>query len=80
MAKLYPKLPSPSCDTSGVNFTNILLAAFAPVGSCQSYWCTAQDVQHRSWAYFLAFCNGKVGHNYVGETEWHRRLTARIKK
>ncbi len=25
--------------------------------------------------YIPVVINGKVGHNFVGETEWHRRMT-----
>ncbi len=32
-------------------------------------------LQHWGWAYFLAVCNGKIVRNFVGETEWHRRMT-----
>ncbi len=56
-----------------LNFIKILLAAFAPVGLCQTYWCTVQCVQHRIWASFLVGCTGL---HFVGETEWRWSMTA----
>ncbi len=34
--------------SEGVNFTNILRAAFAPVGLPRTYWHTAQGIQRSS--------------------------------
>jgi len=60
---------------SGVNFTNVLRAAFAPVDLRPTYWRTAQRVQSRSWADFLVLWTRKIGHRFVGETEWRKRMT-----
>ncbi len=64
----------------GVNFTNILLAAFVPVGLRQTYWHTAQSVQCRSWEHFLVVGIDKVDRNLIGETEHRRIMTAGTKK
>jgi len=61
--------------TPGVNFTNVLRAAFAPVDLRPTYWRTAQRVQHRSWADFLVLWTRRVGCRFVGETEWRKRMT-----
>ena len=61
--------------TPGVNFTNILQAAFAPVDLRPTYWRTAQRVQRRSWADFLVLWTRRVGRRFVGETEWRKRMT-----
>jgi len=60
---------------SGVNFTNVLRAAFAPVDLHPTYWRTVQRVQRRSWADFLVLWTRRVGHRFVGETEWCKRRT-----
>jgi hypothetical protein len=62
-------------STPGVNFTNILRAAFAPVDLRPTYWRTAQRVQRISWADFLVLWTRRVGRRFVGETEWHKRMT-----
>jgi hypothetical protein len=59
----------------GVNFTNVLRAAFAPVDLRPTYWRTAQRGQRRSWADFLVLWTRRVGRRFVGETEWRKRMT-----
>ncbi len=56
----------------GVNFINVLLAAFAPVGSHQSYWSTALSVQCN----FNLGLMVKFGPNFIGETERRMRMAA----
>jgi len=60
---------------SGVNFTNVLRAAFEPVDLRPTYWRTAQRVQRRSWEDFLVLWTRRVGRRFVGETEWCKRMT-----
>jgi len=50
----------------GVNFINVLRAAFAPVDLRPTYWHTAQRVQRRSWADFLVLWTRRVGRRFVG--------------
>ena len=56
---------------SGVNFTLILWATFAPVDLRPTYWRTAQSVQRKSWADFLVLWTSRVGRSLIGETEQH---------
>ncbi len=62
-----------------VNFINVLLAAFAQKGLHQTCWCIAQGVQCRKFSLFLVVCIGRVGRNFIGETQRHRRMTAGAK-
>ncbi len=65
-----------ACDcpvAAGVNFINILQAAFVAVDLRRSYWCTLQSIQHKSG--FLVVRTSKAGRIFVGETERHRRMT-----
>ncbi len=57
------------------------MAAFGPISLHQSYWRTAQRV-HTAYklCIFSCFCDVKVGHNFVGETEWRRIMIAGTKK
>ncbi len=73
--KVFKVILTCSCRRSGVNFTNILLAQKLPVDLRRTYLLNAQGVQCRSTVYFLVVCNGKVGCNFAGETEKHRRMT-----
>ncbi len=51
--------------TSGVNFTYILWAAFAPVDLRWSYLQTEKSVQRKSWAYFPALHTHKVERIFI---------------
>ena len=53
----------------GVNFTNILWAAFAPVELHLTYWRKLQSIKHKSLALLLVVCTGKVGQSFVGDTD-----------
>ncbi len=66
---------NPSCFRPGPNFTNILRAAFAPVGFCRTYWRTLKGVQHRSWVHFLVGRNGTFERSFVGKTQQCRRMS-----
>jgi hypothetical protein len=61
--------------TLGVNFINILWAAFTPVVVRQSYRQHKAYVERTSWVYFLAVGNCKVRHIFVGETDQRWRVT-----
>jgi hypothetical protein len=58
--------------TTGLNFINIIL-----VQKLQWIYAEVSGAQRRT---FLVVCNGKVGCNFVGETEEHRRMTASAKE
>ena len=58
----------------GVNITNVLRAAFAPVDLCPTYWRTAQRVQRRSWGIFKFYGLEELGADLLvklnGPKEW----------
>ncbi len=65
------------CHFRGQFHINILQAAFSQVDSLLTNWHTVQNIQCKSWAHYLVLCSGKVGHNFVGETEWAKRIITR---
>ena len=65
---------------SGVNFTNILWAAFAPVDLRPTYWRTAQSVQRESWADYLVLWTIRVGCSFVGETEQYLFVPSAVRR
>ena len=68
--------PKSTCKAPSVNFTIILWASFVLVDLSWTYWHTAKSIQTKSWAYLLVVCTGKVRRNFVGETQWRKRMTA----
>ena len=55
------------CRTSGVNFTIILLAAFAPT----DFWHMTKSMQRKRGAFLLVVCTSDVRPDFVVKSESH---------
>ena len=51
------------------------MSRFGANGLTLNLLALAQRVQRKSCGQLLVECTGKVGCNFVGETEWRKRMT-----